>query len=86
MIRKLKILLATIVVSIAFLEPALAGMRCGTSIISPGNRNSPSKYEVLKRCGEPKERYGDTWVYQKSASSVTYTLKFDRDGKLYAIE
>lgn len=85
MIRKLKILLAMIVFSISFFEPALAGMRCGTSIITPGQRSSPSKYEVLKRCGEPKERYGDTWIYQKS-SSVSYELKFDRDGKLYAIE
>jgi len=85
MIRKLIILLPMIVLSIAPLEPALAGMRCGTHIISAGQRDAPGKYEVLKRCGEPTQRYGDSWIYEKS-SSVRYELRFDSDGRLIAIE
>ena len=52
MTPKIKILLATIALSITAIDPALASMRCGTHIISAGQQNSPGKYEVLKRCGE----------------------------------
>ena len=85
MIRKLKILLAMIVVSVFVIEPALAGMRCGTHIISAGQPNAPGKYEVLKRCGEPEQRYGDTWIYKKS-SSVSTELRFDSNGRLMSIQ
>ncbi|MGB5717496.1 MAG: hypothetical protein WBN81_10415 [Gammaproteobacteria bacterium] len=37
---------------------------CGVHIIQDGSkRNSATKYEVLKKCGEPKIREGDTWIY-----------------------
>ena len=42
-------------------------------------------YEVLKRCGEPDARYGNTWVYEKS-SSVAYKLTFSSDGQIKSIE
>lgn len=29
-------------------------MKCGIHIIHDGGRYSPSKYEVLKKCGEPR--------------------------------
>lgn len=85
MTPKIKILLATIALSITAIDPALASMRCGTHIISAGQQNSPGKYEVLKRCGEPTQRYGDTWIYKKS-SSVSRELRFDGNGRLMVIQ
>lgn len=87
MTSKLKLIVATFLLSIVFIEPVLAtgSMRCGTHVISAGYRDSPGKYEVLKRCGEPKARYGDTWVYEKS-SSVSRVLRFTSDGQIKSIE
>jgi hypothetical protein len=82
MSRKIKTLLAVAALSIAVAEPALA-MRCGTHVISSGQQNSPGKYEVLKRCGEPTERYGNTWIYKKG--SVNRELRFDEQGRLLDI-
>ena len=82
MSRKIKTLLAVAVLSFAAVEPALA-MRCGTHVISAGQQNSPGQYEVLKRCGEPTERYGNTWIYKKG--SVSRELRFDGNGRLLDI-
>ena len=82
MSRKIKSLLAVAAFSVAAAEPALA-MRCGTHIISSGQQNSPGKYEVLKRCGEPTERYGNTWIYKSGA--VSRELRFDAHGRLLDI-
>ena len=59
-------------------------MQCGTHIISSGQSNSPGQYEVLKRCGEPDARQGDTWIYEKS-SSVSKRVRFDRNGRILDI-
>ena len=40
-------------------------MKCGQHIISDGGRTGPGTYEVLKRCGEPTFRQGNTWVYER---------------------
>lgn len=46
-------------------QPLSAGsMRCGGTIIQDGGRSGPGKYEVLKKCGEPAFRQGNTWVYE----------------------
>jgi hypothetical protein len=69
----------------AGLQTASAGsMRCGTHVISSGQGNSPGQYEVLKRCGEPDARQGDTWIYEKS-SSVTKQIRFDSNGTIIEI-
>lgn len=78
--------IAVALVSLVMVEIASArSIRCGTHVISTGQRSSPGMYEVLKRCGEPKARYGNTWVYEKS-SSVSYTLTFDSNGQIRSIE
>jgi len=59
-------------------------MRCGTHLITAGEFSGPGKYEVLKRCGEPDERYCDTWIYKNSG--LTKTLVFTQDGRLKRIE
>ena len=82
MSRKIQSLLAVAAFAVIAAEPALA-MRCGTHVISGGQQNSPSKYEVLKRCGEPDERVGNTWIY--TSGSVSRELRFDSDGRLLDI-
>ena len=85
MISKLKLIVVALLFAIIVMEPALArSIRCGTHVISTG-QNAPGMYEVLKRCGEPKVRYGNTWIYEKS-SSVSYRLTFKGNGQLSRIE
>ena len=82
---KLKLIFASIVFSIAWSGSVMAigSMRCGTHIISADPSRPSGKYEVLKRCGEPSERYGDTWIYKKG--SVTHSLEFSSNGQLRTI-
>ena len=85
MTNKLKLITASVVFCAIAGNPALANsMRCGTHLITGGDTGSPGKYEVLKRCGEPKARYGDTWVYE--SRGVTNVLRFTSDGQLNYIQ
>ena len=85
MICKSKLIVASVFLSALMLEPALAGsMRCGTHLISTGGRPGPGKYEVLKKCGEPTIRSGDTWIYDKPGSAK-YVVVFDAAGYLARI-
>ena len=83
---KLKWIVASgILLSMLLMESVLAGsMRCGTHLISSGGRPGPGKYEVLKKCGEPTIRSGDTWVYDKPGSAK-YVVVFDAAGYLARI-
>ena len=63
---------------------ASGSMRCGTHLITAGQRHGPMRYEVLKKCGEPTERLGYTWVYEKG--SKTYVATFDHSGRLMRSE
>ena len=58
-----------------------ASMRCGGHIISSGQRHAMGKYEVLKRCGEPTERSGNTWIYDEPGK-MRRVLRFGADGML----
>ena len=82
----LKLIIAALFLSIIVMEPALAdgSMRCGTHVISVGQGKDPGMYEVLKKCGEPDQRYGKTFIYKKG--SITRTLTFGGSGKLNTIE
>ena len=85
MVKWFKLVFAALLLSMIFTKPAAAGsMRCGTHIISHGQSNSPGMYEVLKRCGEPDLRQGDTWIYEVS-SSVSRKVRFDRNGVIVDI-
>lgn len=57
-------------------------IRCGTHVISP-SRNGPGKYEVLKKCGEPSERWGYTWIYKQGRN--VRELTFAANGRLDSI-
>ena len=74
-----------LILALASVQVAAAGsMRCGTHIISSGQGNSPGMYEVLKRCGEPTARQGNTWIYERS-SSVSRQVRFDSNGVIIEI-
>jgi hypothetical protein len=85
MICKLKWIVASVLLSTLMLEPVLAdSMRCGRHIISSGGLHGPGKYEVLKKCGQPTARSGDTWVYDMPGG-VKYVVVFDASGYIARI-
>ena len=86
MICTLKWIVASVILlSMLLMETALAGsMRCGTHLITTGGLHGPGKYEVLKKCGEPTVRSGDTWIYEKPGG-VKYVVVFDASGYLARI-
>ena len=79
-------IIAALFISIVMMESAVGrgSMRCGTHIITSDPANPSGKYDVLKRCGEPTTRYGDTWIYKKG--SITNRLEFSGNGQLQNIE
>ena len=88
MICKSKWIVASVILlSTLLMELALAAdsIRCGTNIISAGGRHGPGKYEVLKKCGEPTARSGDTWVYEQHGG-VRRVVVFDASGNLARID
>lgn len=56
-------------------------MRCGSHIISDDQRHGIGRYEVQKRCGDPTERYGDTWIYDRPGQARR-TVRFGPDGTI----
>ncbi len=86
MIYKAKLIIASVFLSTLMLEPAFAvgSMRCGTHIISAGERQNTKRYEVLKKCGEPTDRTGNTWIYEQSGGARRVVV-FDSDGRLMRI-
>ncbi len=60
-------------------------MRCGTYLIHAGGGNdSAGMYEVLKKCGEPEAKNGNTWIYMQG--SMRRILTFNYQGRLQRIE
>ena len=86
MTYKLELIVASVfLLSTLMLEPAFAdSTRCGRHVISSGQRQGTDKYEVLKKCGEPTTRAGNTWIYEKSRGIRT-VMVFDDLGKLSSI-
>ena len=85
MTNMFKLIGVSLLLTVGYIQPAAASsMTCGTHIISSGQGNSPGQYEVLKRCGEPTFRQGNTWVYEMS-SSVSRRIRFDNNGKILDI-
>ena len=72
-----------LVIALSTAQSASAGgMRCGVHLVTDGGRHGPGKYEVLKRCGEPTYRQGNTWVYDKDGSQSKKVLHFNDTGLL----
>jgi hypothetical protein len=84
---KIKTLLITLIAAFSTLmfQSVYAGsMRCGQHIISEGGRAGPGTYEVLKRCGEPTFRQGNSWVYEKGTKR--YVIVFKDSGQISSIK
>ena len=65
-------------------QTATAGsMRCGGHIIETGMRNGDGQYEVLRKCGEPKARNGNTWIYERGGK--TTVVQFNDSGQISSI-
>ncbi len=60
-------------------------IRCGGSLIlGGGGKDSSGMYEVLKKCGEPEAKQGNTWIYIQG--NTRRMLTFNADGRLQRIE
>jgi hypothetical protein len=60
-------------------------IRCGTHLIhGDGGKDSARMYEVLKKCGEPEAKNGNTWIYLQG--NMRRILTFNFDGRLMRIE
>ena len=59
-------------------------IRCGGHVISDSGRTGPGKYEVIKKCGQPTERFGNTWIYDR-AGQTRKILRFNDSGELQSI-
>jgi hypothetical protein len=59
-------------------------MRCSGYIIEDGLSNRHTKYEILKKCGEPSVRHGNVWIYDAD-SRFPKKVRFRPDGTLISI-
>jgi Protein of unknown function (DUF2845) len=60
-------------------------MRCGGDLIyAGGGKDSAAMYEVLKKCGEPVEKQGSTWIYIQG--NVRRELTFNYESRLQRIQ
>ena len=50
---------------------------CGGKYFSSEDLESPTQSAVLRACGEPTERRGVTWIYEKKGKSLKFV-----DGEL----
>ena len=60
-------------------------IRCGNNLIhAGGGKDSSGMYEVLKKCGEPVAKHGNTWIYEQG--NMRRILTFNHEGRLQMIE
>ena len=76
------LVLAAVLGMFAVNSAQAGSISCGVHIIQDSNRSSTTKYEVLKKCGEPKIREGDSWVYSRGGRETEVHFK---DGKVQSI-
>ena len=82
-----RVVFVTLALMLCLAAQAIASdssMRCGTYLIQAGGFDSPGMYEVLKKCGEPEAKNGNTWIYiQRNMRRI---LTFNFEGRLMRIE
>lgn len=72
-----------LVIAVLLLLPATTALatdsfRCGTHVISEG---LAQRY-VLQYCGEPTEKRGSDWVYDRGSAHQVMVVTFDPDKKV----
>ena len=60
-------------------------IRCGGQVFDDGARTGVFEHVILEHCGEPDQRYGSTWVYERPDGSRV-VVEFGSDGELESIE
>ena len=78
----IKILAASIAVSVATLPALAQEMRCGNLLMSGDQIHPLLKEQVLKECGEPTSREFTRWYYKQHGK----ILVFNDNGELDHIE
>jgi hypothetical protein len=58
-------------------------MRCGSAVISDGKKHKVSMAEVLKRCGQPYDKYGNQWLYVRG--DAVYRIYFNAQSNVSRI-
>jgi hypothetical protein len=62
-------------------------LRCGNAFITDDQPDGQSRQQVLAKCGEPTNRDGDDWYYDRAdVGQGTYVLHFNDSGELESIE
>jgi len=82
--KTLLVTLITVFSTVMFQSVYAGSMRCGSHLITDGGRTGPGTYEVLKRCGEPTFRQGNSWVYEKGKKR--YVIAFKDSGQISSIK
>lgn len=85
MMRILKTLLGCILLFSGASIVIAANMQCGTQIISDDQREGQTKAEIIRLCGEPESKEGNTWYY-KQPDGATFRLHFSGAGELESIQ
>ena len=62
---------------------ASSGFRCGAHLIQGGGRHGPNEFEVLRKCGSPDVRRGNSWFYQRG--NQEWELRFNGNGLLQRV-
>ena len=79
------LLAITTLLMMGYMTFASAGsLRCGVHLIQDSQIKGPGKYQILKKCGEPASRFGNTWIYE--INGKTYILIFNDNGQLSSIK
>jgi hypothetical protein len=65
-------------------QASASSVRCGVHLIQGGGRHGPTQFEVLRKCGEPRERRGNNWYYRMNGRK--FELRFDGNGILNTVK
>ena len=79
--KKISLTVFTIVSLLSAQSALSQSMRCGTNLVQG---YQTGKYEVLKKCGQPTQNFGNTWIYEKRGQA-RYVVKFKDNSQISSI-
>ena len=83
--KRLLLIASTLTLCLTTAQASDRSIRCkGNLIYGGGGKNSSGMYEVLKKCGEPEAKMGNTWIYIQG--NMRRVLTFNYEGRLQKIE
>ncbi len=85
MSKNLVLIAVGLILAVAAAQASDRSIRCkGNLIYAGGGKDSAGMYEVLKKCGEPEAKMGDSWIYVQG--NMRRILTFNYEGRLLRIE